>query len=188
MKPSAAPDSTAESLLEPRDIADLLNYRLFSLLAFSGAAVIRLCEGKYGISRREWHIVAILAKHQSLAPSDISTLTHLDRARVSRAITQLREKELLHREPCPGDQRRAQVRLTAHGERLYRHLFREVAKLNTALTSTLDPAFVAQFDAALDQLTERAKILAQETAPGIHANRWRGRGQRRPWDSTNLEP
>jgi len=187
MKPSAAPGSATGSLIAPRDISELLNYRLYSLMAFSGAAVIRLCEGKYGISRREWHILAILAKHQSLAPSDISALTHLDRARVSRAITQLREKELVHRESCPGDQRRARVTLSAHGERLYRHLFREVANLNTALTSSLDPGFLAQLEVALDSLTERAKILAQEAAPGIQADRWRGRGQRRPWNGDSSE-
>ena len=41
------------SLREPRQLDDLLNVRLLQLFAVSGAPVVRLLEGRYGIKRRE---------------------------------------------------------------------------------------------------------------------------------------
>ena len=50
-------------LRDPQTLDDLLNYRLLRLYAQSGAPVIRLLEGRYGISRREWRLLALLAAH-----------------------------------------------------------------------------------------------------------------------------
>lgn len=50
------------SFARPATVDDLLNYRLSCLLASSGAMVTRLCEGRYGITRREWRLVALLGK------------------------------------------------------------------------------------------------------------------------------
>ena len=41
------------TLTRPDTLDDLLNYRLMRLFAVSGAPVVRLCEGRYGIARRE---------------------------------------------------------------------------------------------------------------------------------------
>jgi hypothetical protein len=49
------------SLRQPRQLDELLNYRLLRLFAVSGAPVVRLLEGRYGISRREWRLIALLA-------------------------------------------------------------------------------------------------------------------------------
>src|SRR3954447_10745918 len=97
------------SLAEPRTVDDLLNYRLSRLLAASGAMVVRLCEGRYGITRREWRVVAVLAEHGPVSPSELADRTHLERGRASALITQLAGKNLLQRTAVPGDARRAQV-------------------------------------------------------------------------------
>lgn len=44
----------ASRLRDPQAASDLLMYRLNKLMAVSGSLVIRLCEGGYGITRREW--------------------------------------------------------------------------------------------------------------------------------------
>ena len=41
-------------LTHPEAANDLLMYRLNRLLAVAGSLVVRLCEGGYGITRREW--------------------------------------------------------------------------------------------------------------------------------------
>ena len=50
-------------------IDDLLLYRLGRLSSTAGALVVRLCEGGYGITRREWAVVAQLYENGGLPPS-----------------------------------------------------------------------------------------------------------------------
>ena len=47
-------------LAQPAALDDLLLYRLSRLLAVGGSPVIRLCEGRFGITRREWRVRALL--------------------------------------------------------------------------------------------------------------------------------
>jgi DNA-binding MarR family transcriptional regulator len=168
------------TLSAPRNLDDLLNYRLVRLVALSSAPVIRLCEGRFGISRREWRIVALLAAHGPLSPSALAERGDLDRARTSRAITGLVAKKLLARVTQPGDRRRAQVALTDAGRRLYDEVFPAVAEVNRKLVSVLDETMRASFDEALARLTTHAAQLNRELATEVHADRRRG-GSRRRW-------
>ncbi len=102
----------ASRLRDPQAASDLLMYRLNKLMAVSGSLVIRLCEGGYGITRREWGLLMWLARHPDLPPAELARLLGLDRARTSRAITSLQDKRLITREPLPGDKR--QARLLVH--------------------------------------------------------------------------
>ena len=43
-------------LAHPAEHADLLNYQLKRLVNYGGAPAIRLCEGRYGITRSEWRV------------------------------------------------------------------------------------------------------------------------------------
>ena len=47
-------------LKQPQEHDDLLNYQLKRLLNLGGAPAIRLCEGRYGVARMEWRLVAAL--------------------------------------------------------------------------------------------------------------------------------
>lgn len=168
------------TLGSPRNLEDLLIYRLVRLVSQSSAPVIRLCEGRFGISRREWRIVALLAAHGALSPSALAEHGNLDRARTSRAITGLVGKKLVARVTQPGDRRRAQVALTAAGRRLYDEIFPEVAQINRRLVAVLDEATLVSFDNALARLSTQAVQLNRELATEVHADRRRG-GSRRHW-------
>jgi DNA-binding MarR family transcriptional regulator len=172
---------TLARLTAPRALDDLLNYRLVRLIAVSGAPVIRLCEGRYGISRREWRIVALLAAGGTLSPSDLAAHANLDRARTSRAITALVVKGFVHRVTLANDKRRARVGLTAEGRHLYDELFPQVVEINRQVLAVLDESLIAQIDAALDRLTEHAAKVNQQVVQDAHADRYRGsRGRVRP--------
>ena len=43
-----------QHLQDPQRHDDLLNYRLKRLVGLGGAPAVRLCEGRFGISRTEW--------------------------------------------------------------------------------------------------------------------------------------
>lgn len=166
---------TLSRLTHPHDLDDLLNYRLVRLSAVSGAPVIRLCEGRYGIARREWRILALLAARGPLSPSDLAAHADLDRARTSRAIGALVSKRLVDRVALPGDKRRARVALTDQGRSLYDELFPQVAEINRRVLAVLDEALVAQFDVALERLTAHAAMVNRQVVQDVHADRHRGR-------------
>ena len=182
-----ADDAGASRLREPRDITDLLNFRLAALVGASGAAVIRLCEGQYGVSRREWALLGLLAVRGAQAPSEIADQCHLDRTRVSRAITRLAAKGLIRRQALDGDRRRASVALTPAGQALYRQLFDEVAAINRRLVETLSNEELATLDTLLTALTEQAVRVKRQVATTVSTNRWRGGGARRQWTAPEDE-
>lgn len=166
------------SLREPRTLDDLLNFRLLRLFAVAGAPVIRLLEGRYGIARREWRLLAVLAARGALSPSALAEEAQLDRPRTSRAIGSLVKKALLERIVQRGDARRAQVALTAAGRGLYEEIFPQVAAINAALVAELDDATVAALDAALTRLTAAAARRNGELVQDVGADRRAG-GSRR---------
>ena len=166
------------SLAQPRTVDDLLNYRLSRLLAASGAMVVRLCEGRYGITRREWRLIALLAAHGAMSPSELAARAHLERARTSRHITELAERQLIRRLAVPGDRRRAEVELTEEGQRLYDELFPLSARFNDEVLSVLAPEELAAFESALAKLTENAERIAAAKPVAEKADRRRGGARR----------
>jgi DNA-binding MarR family transcriptional regulator len=171
---------TLSRLKNPETLDDLLNYRLVRLVALSGAPVIRLCEGGYGISRREWRVVALLAEHGPLSPSLLAERGQLDRARTSRAVSSLVAKGLIDRICATNDRRRATVALSDSGRSLYDELFPQVAEINRRIVAVLDEAALLGFDAALEALGAEAARLNHELVTGLHADRRHG-GSRRRW-------
>ena len=106
-----------------RPLDDLLLYRLSRLLSVAGSMVIRLCEGRFGITRREWRLIAVLASKGELGSSQLAEHAQLDRARTSKAVGSLVAKQLVSRVARAGDRRQVQLGLTEAGQALYDELF-----------------------------------------------------------------
>ncbi len=180
---SAPPDWLADShgvpqLSEPRNILDLLNYQLYMIESASSMNVTRLCEGDFGITRREWRFLAILAASGPLSPSELAVRAGLDRSRTSKGVMGLLSKRLLSREALPGDRRRARVALTSDGEALYARAFPRVRALNLALLDALAPAEAAVLAQLLNRLRRQAATVSRAGLVSASADRRRG-GSRR---------
>lgn len=163
---------------QPRVVDDLLLYQLARLQASAGRVVVRQCEGGFGITRREWGILALLAARGALGSSELALHAQLDRPRTSRAIMALERKRLVERAPAPGDARQVRVALTPAGERLHAELFPVVSRINRQILDVLEAPEVAQLQDMLVRLRARAEQLsAQEGLP--LADRRRGGSARR---------
>lgn len=157
-------------------IDDLLLYRLGRLSAVAGAMVVRLCEGGYGITRREWAVVAQLYEHGVQPPSVLADRMNRDRARTSRTLTSLIQKKLVSRTTPANDRRSAIVGLTPDGRQLYENLMPQVQVINSQILTALSPEQAQRFDASLELLHARALALVAELSPALpRANRRRGR-------------
>ena len=158
-------------------VDDLLLYRLSHLTAAAGAMVVRLCEGGYGITRREWGLLAQLHGYPSgLLPSELADRMHRDRARTSRTITALLGKQLIERTALPHDRRSVRVSLTRQGQALYGQLMPQIQAINGQILSVLSHDEAATLDDALERLRVQALAVQASMSPDLpKADRRRGR-------------
>ncbi len=177
--PTAHADTPSERLAS---VDDLLLYRLGQFTAVAGAMVVRLCEGGYGITRREWAVLAQLhAQPQGLLPSVLAERMQRDRARTSRALGRLQTKGLVQRVALPNDRRSARVSLMPAGQALYAELMPQVQAINARILAALDPAQKQAFDESLARLRAQAQQLLGEMGPELpKADRRRGGRGRAP--------
>lgn len=165
------------ALLDPRAPDDLLNYRLLRLFALAGAPVVRLCEGRYGITRREFRLLSLVVDAGPLSPSRLSELAHLHAARSSRVVAALIRKQLVRRDVRDGDRRHAVIAPTARGRELHRELFPHIADINRQVVSVLDARQLAALDEVLTVLTRRAQEVNRSVALDVSAVRGRARSR-----------
>jgi len=158
-------------LQHPQQLEDLLMYRLTRVVRSCSLPLVRLFEGELGITRREWHVLALVVQAGELAPSRIAELCWLDRPRVSRAVGRLVERGLLLRQAAG---RSAQVHATAEGKTLYARAMAEAGAFNEALVDDLDTTELAQLDTLLNKLQARAQTLRDAPMPGRPVQRHAG--------------
>jgi DNA-binding MarR family transcriptional regulator len=157
----------------PEGLDDLLLYKLSRILAVGGSMVIRLCEGRFGITRREWRVIARLAQERDLLSSELADRIQLDRARTSRAVSSLVAKKLVRRQVGDADRRQARLALTEQGRALHRQLFPLVCEINSGLLAPLSAAERRQLDSMLARLQPQADAMV-EAAQLPKADRRRG--------------
>lgn len=169
------PEPTPSQRLASVD--DMLLYRLSHLIGAAGGMVVRLCEGGYGITRREWVVLAQLqGQPQGVLPSVLAERMQRDRARTSRALSTLQTKGLVQRMVQPHDRRSARVSLTAAGEALYAELMPQIQSINARMLEVLDPGQKEALDRMLVLLRQQAHQLLAEMNPTLpKADRRRGR-------------
>ena len=158
-------------------VDDLLLYRISRLSAAAGVMVVRLCEGGYGVTRREWAVIAKLYGEPGLLPSALAEQMHRDRARTSRTVTALLRKGLIERVTLPNDRRSARLNLTPMGQRLYTELMPQVQAINGQILSALTAEEAALFDGLLDRLQAQTQALQGQLHPVLPKTQRRlGRG------------
>jgi DNA-binding MarR family transcriptional regulator len=167
------PVDRSERLRHPKVLGDLLIYRLGRLYSTAGAMTLRICEGEFGIARREWRLLAVLGEGGALQPSELATRAELDRSRTSRALAGLQAKGLVHRQVVAHDRRLAHVALTEQGRLLHARMLPRVAAINSAVLALLGDDQVAELDHLLGALQQRAtQLLGASSWP--KADRRRG--------------
>lgn len=178
--------SISVKTLNPQGIDDMLLYRLDRVLGTAGSLITRICEGEFGITRREWRVLAQLGKRDGLLSSELAKVAQLDRARTSRAVTALADKQLLERIPRPHDRRQVTLHLTQVGRAMYEAVLPRATAIHRDLVAPLTPAQAEQLDALLVVLQRQADAM-QRAADLPKADRRRGgrkvaQAQKRPSD------
>jgi DNA-binding MarR family transcriptional regulator len=163
----------------PGSVEALLNFRLWKLSSLSTAPVTRLCEGRYGVTRREWSVLAMTVANGPMTPLAISDRGSLDRTRVSRTIAALVGKGLLDK-TVTRTGRTMRVCASDKGLDAYREIQPQVADVNARVLAALQPDEQQQFIGFLERLTEQAASVNATCALDVRSRRHKG-GTRHVW-------
>ncbi|MCH8529585.1 MAG: MarR family winged helix-turn-helix transcriptional regulator [Saccharospirillum sp.] len=104
------------------DLETFLPYRLNRLADRISDELAQLYEQQYGITVAQWRVLAWLSHRRTLTAVQIRQATHMDKARVSRAVKALTERGLVVSQPSMLDQRHHELQLTSAGAGLLRTL------------------------------------------------------------------
>ena len=149
-------------LTQPKSLDDMLLYVLWQLQAAARRPVVRLCEAQFGITRREWRMLAQLADSEGMPSSALAERAALDRAQTSRAVSALVQKGLVVRTPRPGNRREVLLHLTERGRALYAALLPRVAAINQELLSVLSETEVATLELLVQRLRVQAERMVED--------------------------
>lgn len=149
----------APRLARPQGLPDMLLYRINRIRAVGGGMVLRYCEGQFGVTRREWVMLALLSAGGPISSSELAHRADLDKSATSKAVTGLLRKDLVVRSSRAGDRRFAQLELTPAGQALYDRIRPVVEGINRELMAGLQPHEVAQLDEMLERVQRRADEL-----------------------------
>lgn len=149
-------------LTQPKSLDDMLLYVLWQLQAAARRPVVRLCEAQFGITRREWRMLAKLADSEGMPSSALAERAALDRAQTSRAVSALVQKGLVVRTPRPGNRREVLLHLTERGRALYAALLPRVAAINQELLSVLSASEVATLELLVQRLRVQAERMVED--------------------------
>lgn len=161
----SSPPAGTDRLLHPERQADFLLYRLYRIHITAGRTVVRMCEERHGMTRREWRVLSFLAENEGVLSSELAERAMLDRARTSRTITSLAGKRLIERRPKPHDRREVQIFLSEEGRRVHQDIFPRIAAVNHALVEGLSSQQRQALDALVAHVQAQADAMIDGAAP-----------------------
>jgi len=145
-------------LIKDHDIRTHVVYRMALFATITDRAGKNSFAETFGLSLREYRILAVIAYLQPATLSRLVEETCLDAGQVSRNVTKLVEDGLVTREG--GAQRGGLVRLTEAGQALYQKALARGDALNDLMMADLTPDERAVLSRVLDKLlvTARQKL------------------------------
>ncbi|PLL10396.1 MarR family transcriptional regulator [Tabrizicola sp. TH137] len=105
----------------------------------------------YGMTRTQWRVLANLGRFGAMTATAICAASHVEKTKVSRAVTALEGQGLLQRAPDPQDGRAEVLRLTDTGRAVFAALGQEARQHDQALRDRLGGA-AGPLEAALRRL------------------------------------
>ncbi len=96
-----------------------LPYRLSVLSNAVSRKIADMYEREFDISIWQWRILAVLGESEGLTSTQVAARTLMDKPAVSRAAASLVERGLITRTSDTSDRRKAELRLSGDGRKVY---------------------------------------------------------------------
>jgi DNA-binding MarR family transcriptional regulator len=158
MKPARNWTAKVPDLIAPAAVAleleTFLPYRL-AVLASLTTQALAVVYASHGLSQSEWVVLAAVSERPQTSAKAIGATFHMQKAKVSRAVSALLQRKLVSGTPHRSDRRLVELRLTSQGEVLYRRCADAVADFAKEFDNALAPA---DRDALLRGLARLAQV------------------------------
>jgi len=158
-------ESPFNKLSRPRGIQDMFLYRINQLRAKGGGVVLRYCEGEFGITRREWVILAILSTEEVINSSALASRAELTPPATSKAVSSLLTKGLLERNVDPQNRRVARINISTSGKDVYEQILPIVISINKYLLESISKDEIELLDSILERMQKQANKLDMRGLP-----------------------
>lgn len=106
------------SIPQENCLEDIVAVRIVRMAEIIQRFSTHTIEERYGIRNTDMRILNVLENGKAMSVSDISRRTHVDKAWISRSLTQLEEKRLIKRTADKTDSRYTLIQLTKRGSNL----------------------------------------------------------------------
>lgn len=136
-----------------------LPYRLSILSNRVSSLVAGSYKGKFGLSITQWRIMAVLGEYPGVSADEISAKTQIEKSLISRAISDLLKRSLIHRQVSMEDKRRTQIELTQTGYDVYSQIVPLSLKYEAQILDCLSQEEQATLSELIDRLYSNAEKL-----------------------------
>ena len=107
---------------------------------------------RYGLTRTQWRVMANLGRFGAMTARDICRLSHIEKTKVSRAVSGLEGEGLLTRVTSPDDRRAENLSLTPKGRAVFAEIGQQALDFDADLRARLGPEVSARIDAILREI------------------------------------
>lgn len=143
-------------------LEEFLGFRL-SLISNTLGKLVGKFYSQYGLGVTEARIIAFIGQAEPVSIRQITDRTSIDKAWISRSVTNLLKQELIIKQEDKKDARRVQLKLTEKGRDIHREFMIEAIERNKKLFAKLSVGERTLFMELLMQLQETAdELLAKE--------------------------
>ncbi len=131
------------------DLDQFLPYLLNQAAEASSHSFAATYRRDYGMTRTQWRVMANLGKFGAMSATEICRIAHIDKTKVSRAVSQLESSGYLTREKVAEDRRRERLALTEAGRAVFARLGAQALAFQAELAQGLGAERLAALEAAL---------------------------------------
>ena len=134
------------------ELEHFLPYRLSVLSNRISQEIAGLYAERFALNVTEWRLLAVLGRYPDLSATELAERTAMDKVAISRAVASLVAEGRLTRKVDGDDRRRARLRLSAKGYRIYDQVAPLAMQYEQRLYAKLDAGERTQLEALLSRL------------------------------------
>ena len=134
------------------DLEQFLPYLLNQAAEVTSRSFQAIYREHYGMTRTQWRVMANLGKFGAMTAKDICVISHVEKTKVSRAVSALEADGFLLRTPSEEDRRAEILSLTDKGRTAFADLGQRAIAYDRDLRRRLGPELTIQLDALLKRL------------------------------------
>lgn len=121
------------------DLDQFLPYLLNQAAEATSHGFQAVYRDRYGFTRTQWRVLANLGKFGAMSARDICAISHIEKTKVSRAVSALEAAAMLSRSPSATDRRTEILSLTEKGQDVFAKLGALALQFDATLRQRLGP-------------------------------------------------